>query len=77
MHELKQLGKIQERSYRDQSFNEKFEIATFSEFVDVAIDANIGIYPETKEPESFNAWLEEIKSGTTVEELLMQELNEG
>ena len=34
--ELQQLRLIQERSYRDQSFNLKYKIATFAEYLNIA-----------------------------------------
>jgi len=75
LDELKTLGKVQERDYRDQSFNEKFEIASFQEYLNVAVEFGVGVYPETKEPNDFNKWIqEELGLNTSYEEILMNEI---
>ena len=75
LEELKTLGKVQERDYRDQSFNEKFQISSFQEYLNVAVEFGVGVYPETKEPHDFNKWIqEELGLNTTYEEILMNEI---
>jgi glycerophosphoryl diester phosphodiesterase len=54
--ELKVLRARQPRAYRDQSHNDRYEIPTLQEVIDLAkrrgaeLGRTIGIYPETKHP---------------------------
>ena len=68
---------MQSRSYRDQSYNGLFPIASFDDYVAVAQNASntrtIGIYPETKVPLFFNFYLNDYN--TTMEDLLLSSLN--
>uniref|UniRef100_H2YK04 glycerophosphodiester phosphodiesterase n=1 Tax=Ciona savignyi TaxID=51511 RepID=H2YK04_CIOSA len=72
--ELKTLRKVQNRKYRDQSYNGLFPIATFDEYVAVAKFAprTIGIYPETKQPALFNHFIS--RHNVTMEDLLLEAL---
>ncbi|WP_416670817.1 glycerophosphodiester phosphodiesterase [Egbenema bharatensis] len=57
--EIKQLRARQPRPYRDQSDNDRFQIPTLSEILDLvqqvkaATGRRVGIYPETKHPTYF------------------------
>jgi len=67
---------VQTRSYRDQSYNSIFPLASFDEYVAVAKNVSnkrvIGIYPETKSPSFFNDFLE--SHDTTMEDILLESL---
>ena len=72
--EIKQLKAVQPRGYRDQSFNDEFEIPTFAEVIELVkqVEAEtgkkIGIYPETKHPTFFD------EQGLSLEEKLVEAL---
>ncbi len=57
--EIKSLRAVQNRSYRDQSFNGRFPIPTLSEIIRLVQDYEkatglaVGIYPEIKHPSYF------------------------
>jgi len=71
-------GQVQERSYRDQSYNGMFPMASFDDHVAVALNCSnprtIGIYPETKIPKFYNAWLAQHSHNTTMENLIVAAL---
>lgn len=50
--ELKTLRTRQRFSFRDQSYNDKYPIITFEEYINIALNASrvVGIYPEIKNP---------------------------
>ncbi|GLJ48601.1 hypothetical protein SUGI_1025420 [Cryptomeria japonica] len=54
--ELQTLRVKQRYSFRDQSYNWKFSIITFEDFIAIALDAPrvVGIYPEIKNPVLIN-----------------------
>jgi glycerophosphoryl diester phosphodiesterase len=58
--EIKELRARQPRSYREQSYNDQFEIPTLQEIIDLVKRAEaetgqkVGIYPETKHPTYFD-----------------------
>jgi glycerophosphoryl diester phosphodiesterase len=56
LDELKTLRARQRFKFRDQSFNGKFQIITFEEFISIALNATrvVGIYPEIKSPVFIN-----------------------
>ena len=54
VEELKELTLNQEHEDRDQSYNGMFKIPTFEEYLQVAIDKKVKIYPESKTPSFFN-----------------------
>jgi len=68
--ELKELSLVQERADRDQSFNGQFKIPTFLEYVEVAKNFGVKIYPETKTPDFFFD-----ETGVKMENVLVDELN--
>uniref|UniRef100_H2YK22 glycerophosphodiester phosphodiesterase n=1 Tax=Ciona savignyi TaxID=51511 RepID=H2YK22_CIOSA len=77
MEELKTLRTVQSRSYRDQSYNYQFPMASFDDYIAVVKNASafgrtIGIYPETKNPSFFNGILE--AENTTMEDILLASL---
>jgi hypothetical protein len=45
--QVRQLRAIQRLPFRDQSFNGKYMIPTFEEYIDVALNAGrpVGVYP--------------------------------
>ena len=79
--ELQKIGKNQERSYRDQEYNGQ-PLASFQEYLDIAVENRVGIYPETKNSDDFNKWLLEeavvpgpvSNSNRTFEDLLIEEI---
>lgn len=54
--ELQTLRTRQRYSFRDSSFNDKFPIITFEEYIEIALNASriVGIYPELKNPVFIN-----------------------
>ena len=72
--EIKQLRAVQSRPYRNQEFNNEFEIPTFEEVIELvqevsaAVGRDIGIYPETKHPTFFD------QQGLSLEAPLVQTL---
>lgn len=57
--EIKELRARQSRPYRDQSFNDRFQVPTLQEILDLvnrteASGMMVGIYPETKHPTYFD-----------------------
>lgn len=59
--EIKTLRAVERLPFRDQSYNDRFEIPTLQEVIDLAkqrgaeTGRTIGIYPETKHPSYFQA----------------------
>lgn len=76
LEEVKTLRTIQDQDFRDQSFNGQFEIATLDEIIDLVQEVEaetgrkIGIYPEIKHSEYFNA------AGLDIEKALVETLQE-
>lgn len=68
LEELRTLFLVQEREYRDQSFNGKFKIPTFEEYCQIAKDKKVGIYPETKTPK----WFKDELPDFTMEDLMIE-----
>ena len=62
---------IQERPYRDQQYNDQFQIASFDAYLTVAVDKNVGIYPETKTPKFFAEHLPDFK----MEDLMISQID--
>ncbi|CAN6470192.1 unnamed protein product [Victoria cruziana] len=56
LEEIKTLRVNQRYKFRDQSYNGKFPILTFEEYIAIALDAprTVGIYPEIKNPVFIN-----------------------
>ncbi|XP_031491055.1 glycerophosphodiester phosphodiesterase GDPD6 [Nymphaea colorata] len=56
LEEIKTLRVNQRYKFRDQSYNGKFPIITFEEYIAIALDAPriVGIYPEIKNPVFIN-----------------------
>ena len=69
--ELQSLRLIQERPYRDQQYNDHFQIASFDAYLTVAVDKNVGIYPETKTPKFFAEHLPDFK----MEDLMISQID--
>jgi len=73
--QLYELGLVQEKSYRDSKYNGG-KIVPLKTYMSVAQKWNIGVYIESKEPNSYNKWLKEEKGlNTTIEELIIDEFN--
>lgn len=76
LEEIKQLRAVQSRPYRNQEFNDEFEIPTFKEVIELVqevsaeVGRSIGIYPETKHPTFFD------EQGLSLEEPLVETLVE-
>lgn len=74
--EIKELRARQSRAYRDQSYNDQFEIPTLQEVIDLLkqVEADtgrqVGIYPETKHPTYFD------QLGLSLEQPLIETLVE-
>lgn len=75
--ELKSIRVKQKYSFRDPNFDDKFQIPTLEEYIEVAksADREIGIYPELKTPEWFNS-LDILKNANkTFEDLIVEVLS--
>ena len=77
LEELKTIRVRQKYSFRDPNFDDKFQIPTLEEYIQVAKSADrpIGIYPEVKNPEWVNALDILRKANTTFEDLLVAVLD--
>lgn len=67
--ELKTLRARQRFPFRDSSFNDRFEIATFEEALGLARRHGVGVYPETKHPTYFR------QLGLPLEERMVEALH--
>ncbi|WIA39867.1 hypothetical protein OEZ86_013312 [Tetradesmus obliquus] len=74
--EVRTLRATQRVSFRNQSYNSKFNIPTFAEYLDIALQANrpVGVYPETKHPTWHNSLPALKAAGTTFEKLVVEVL---
>jgi len=52
--ELRSLRLVQEFASRDQSFNGDFSVSLLEEYIEIAAQKNVDIYPELKTPDFFN-----------------------
>ena len=52
--ELKEMRRIQRLNYRDPSYNNLETFCTLQEYIDIAKNANVGIYPEFKHSTTTN-----------------------
>lgn len=68
--ELQQVRLVQERAYRDQQYNGKYGIASFAQYLEVASEKNVGVYPETKTPVFYSQLLPDFK----MEDLMIEAL---
>ena len=73
LEELKTIRVRQRFSFRDPSFDDKFQIPTLEEYIQVtkSADRRIGIYPEIKDPEWVNSLDILRKANTTFEDLVV------
>lgn len=72
--ELRTLGKVQQHQYRDQTMNGQFHIPTLGQYLNLALEAQVGIYPELKNPKWINS-LEHLNLvDQSFETLLLDEL---
>ena len=67
--QLSELSLKQERADRDQSYNGKFKIPTFIQYMQVARDMKVKIYPETKTPQFYAE-----QTGANMEKMLVDQL---
>merc|ERR550539_50421 len=67
---------IQRLIYRDQSYNNMETFCTFKEYMEIAKNGNVGIYPEFKSASFTNDLLKSRGHKTTVYELILKELKE-
>ena len=74
LKELKSLKRIQRLSYRDQSYNNMETFCTFKEYMEIAKNGNVGIYPEFKSASFTNNLLKSQGHKTTVYELILKVL---
>ena len=72
LKELRQLRLRQRRSSRDPTYNGRFTIPTFDEYVALVQSANrtVGIYPELKDPDLVNGRDVVRSANTSLEDLL-------
>lgn len=77
LEELKTIQMRQRYSFRDPSFDDKFQIPTLEEYIQVAKSAGkpIGIYPEVKNPKWVNSLDIMQRANTTFEELVINVLH--
>ena len=74
LKELKSLKRIQRLSYRDQSYNNMETFCTFKEYMEIAKNGNVGIYPEFKSASFTNNLLKSRGHKTTIYELILKVL---
>lgn len=74
-HEIKKLSRIQPLKHRDPNYNFQEKFCSLQEYIDIAKDNNVGIYPEIKYPYFINSILSSRGHNETVEELLLEALN--
>ena len=76
LDEIKTLKAKQTNSERDPSFDGRYELATFEEYIEIANNAprTIGIYPELKYPNWMNTL--NLLNGTSFEQRLVDILTE-
>ena len=53
--EIKTLRARERLSFRDRSYDGRFEIPAFDEVLDLALRKGVGVYPETKRPSYFRS----------------------
>ncbi len=76
LEEIKQIRAVQPQDFRDQSFNDAFEIPTLEEVIQLVQETEaetgvkVGIYPETKHPSFFD------EQGLSLEEPLVKTLQD-
>ena len=70
--EIMELRRIQRLDYRDPSYNNKEPFCTFQEYIDIAKDGNVGIYPEFKSATFTNKLLQSRGHNTTIYELVLK-----
>lgn len=77
LEELRTIRARQRYSFRDPNFDDKFQIPTLEEFIQVAKSARrpIGIYPEAKDPQWVNSLDILQQAKTTFEDLLVDVLH--
>lgn len=77
LEELRSIRARQRYSFRDPNFDDKFQIPTLEEFIQVAKSARrpIGIYPEAKDPQWVNSLDILQQAKTTFEDLLVDVLH--
>ena len=73
--EIKNLRRIQPLKHRDPQYNYKEVFCSFQEYINIAREHNVGIYPEIKYPYFINSILCSRGLNTTVEQLLVEALN--
>ena len=73
--ELKSLKRIQTKKSRDPNFDLKEGFCSFQEFIDIAKESNVGIYPELKYPFFVNSILRSRGDNTSLEDLVLDILN--
>lgn len=73
--ELQTLKLNQRFDFRDQSYNGKFKIISFEEYIEIALKADrvVGIYPECKNPVFINQHVK-WAGGKTVENIFVETL---
>jgi glycerophosphoryl diester phosphodiesterase len=67
--EIKTLRARERLSFRDHSFDGRFEVPTFQEVLDLARRHGVGVYPETKHPTFFR------QIGLPLEERMVEALH--
>ncbi|KAG0622915.1 hypothetical protein M758_3G133500 [Ceratodon purpureus] len=75
LEELKTLRARQRFAFRDKSYNDKFQIVTFEEFISIALNSEriVGIYPEIKSPVFVNKHVK-WPDGKTHEDIFVETL---
>jgi glycerophosphoryl diester phosphodiesterase len=69
LDEIRTLRARERLPFRDHSFDNRFEIPTFQEILDLARRGNVGVYPETKHPTYFR------QLGLPLEERMVEALH--
>ena len=74
--ELNALKRIQPDAHRDPNYNLKETFCSFQEYIDIAKEHKVGIYPEIKYPYFVNSILTSRGHNITLEELMIIILND-
>ena len=69
--ELRTLKRVQAKEGRDPNYDLKEGFCSFQEFIDIAKENNVGIYPELKYPFFVNSVLTSRGDNTSIEELFL------
>ena len=70
--ELKEMRRIQRLGYRDPSYNNQETFCTLQEYINIAKNANVGIYPELQRATTTNKILKSRGHEVSVYDLILK-----